>query len=70
MKTTAKIPHYWANIKGLDTKSLPKVAGIILIQRKMARIEFLYIRFIRKKKSKHFFFWEKNDFENFELRFC
>ena len=46
MKTSAKIPYYLANIKGSDTQSLPPEERVTLIQRKMARMEFLYIPYI------------------------
>ena len=48
MKTAAKKGLYLANIKGSDTQSLHPVEVVTLIQRKLARIEFSYILFIRK----------------------
>ena len=69
MKTAAKKGLYLANIKGSDTQILHPVQRMTLIQRKMARIEFLYILFIKKKWiTKIFFFGEKNDFEKIDLK--
>ena len=55
--------------KNLNTQSLHPEEWLTLIQRKMARMEFLYIRFIRKKKSKNFFFLVKQgvDFHPYPL---